>query len=103
MGQPRPYFGQAIWFIRFHSEQVPSAIERYIRQMGTYRELDLGDWVPLDIAVPEIAAALATRPRPRMPPLKRRQKWRHPLPDPDFLSRGEWIRTTDPQTPSLMR
>ena len=29
MDQPRPYFGQAIWFIRFHSEQVPSAIERY--------------------------------------------------------------------------
>lgn len=24
-----PYFGQAVWFTRFHPEKVPSAIERY--------------------------------------------------------------------------
>ena len=24
-----PYFGQLIWFMRYHKEQVPSAIERY--------------------------------------------------------------------------
>ena len=24
-----PYYGQAAWFIVFHSEKVPSAIERY--------------------------------------------------------------------------
>ena len=27
-----PYFGQAFWFIRFHSEQIPSAIERYQKE-----------------------------------------------------------------------
>ncbi|KAM0325493.1 hypothetical protein ACHAQA_007480 [Verticillium albo-atrum] len=27
-----PYFGQAIWFIKFHPEDVPSAKERYIEQ-----------------------------------------------------------------------
>lgn len=24
-----PYFGQAAWFQKFHSEKIPSAIERY--------------------------------------------------------------------------
>lgn len=27
--QNSPYFGQAAWFTLFHSEKVPSAIERY--------------------------------------------------------------------------
>ncbi len=27
--------------------------------MGTYRELDLGDWTPLDAAIPEIATVSA--------------------------------------------
>lgn len=25
----RPYFGQAAWFQKFHSEKVPSVVERY--------------------------------------------------------------------------
>ncbi len=24
-----PYFGQAFWFLKYHSEKIPSAIERY--------------------------------------------------------------------------
>lgn len=28
-----PYYGQAAWFSRFHSEQIPSAIERYLKEM----------------------------------------------------------------------
>ncbi|KAH9896998.1 glutathione S-transferase C-terminal-like protein [Cubamyces lactineus] len=28
-----PYFGQAFWFIRFHPERVPSAIERYQKEI----------------------------------------------------------------------
>ncbi|GIJ92508.1 glutathione S-transferase, nitrogen catabolite repression regulator [Aspergillus pseudoviridinutans] len=28
-----PYFGQAAWFLRYHSENVPSAIERYINEI----------------------------------------------------------------------
>lgn len=28
-----PYYGQAVWFKRYHAEQVPSAIERYLKEM----------------------------------------------------------------------
>ncbi|RPD81647.1 glutathione S-transferase C-terminal-like protein [Lentinus tigrinus ALCF2SS1-7] len=28
-----PYFGQAIWFMRYHSEKVPSAVERYQKEI----------------------------------------------------------------------
>lgn len=28
-----PYFGQAVWFARFHPEKVPSAQERYINEI----------------------------------------------------------------------
>ncbi|KAJ5482478.1 hypothetical protein N7475_001290 [Penicillium sp. IBT 31633x] len=28
-----PYFGQAIWFSRYHSEKVQSAIDRYIKEI----------------------------------------------------------------------
>ena len=38
-----PYFGQAFWFMRFHSEQLPSAIERY--QKETLRVLSVLDAV----------------------------------------------------------
>ncbi|KAI0343624.1 glutathione S-transferase C-terminal-like protein [Trametopsis cervina] len=27
-----PYFGQAVWFAKFHSEQLPSAVERYVKE-----------------------------------------------------------------------
>ena len=29
-----PYYGQAAWFKKFHSEQVPSAIERYNKEVN---------------------------------------------------------------------
>ncbi|KAI0360536.1 glutathione S-transferase C-terminal-like protein [Trametes cingulata] len=28
-----PYFGQAIWFLRYHPERIPSAIERYQKEI----------------------------------------------------------------------
>lgn len=28
-----PYFGQAVWFTKFHAEQLPSAQERYYREI----------------------------------------------------------------------
>lgn len=28
-----PYFGQAVWFTRFHPDKVPSAIERYVNEI----------------------------------------------------------------------
>ena len=27
-----PYFGQAFWFLKYHSEKLPSAIERYQKE-----------------------------------------------------------------------
>ena len=29
-----PYYGQAIWFKRFHKERVPSAVERYVKEIN---------------------------------------------------------------------
>lgn len=29
-----PYYGQAVWFKRYHPEQVPSAIERYAKEIN---------------------------------------------------------------------
>ena len=43
-----PYFGQAVWFMRIHSEKLPSAIERY--QKETVRVLTVLDGV---LAKPE--------------------------------------------------
>ena len=45
-------------WVRRRSKHKSSAIEAYRRDLGTYRELTLGDWVPLDSGIPEIAAAL---------------------------------------------
>ncbi|KAH9833867.1 glutathione S-transferase [Rhodofomes roseus] len=45
-----PYYGQATWFIRYHPEKIPSAIERYrkevIRVIGVLESvLSKQDWV----------------------------------------------------------
>ncbi|CAD6567191.1 MAG: hypothetical protein ASARMPRED_000529 [Alectoria sarmentosa] len=29
-----PYYGQSVWFKKFHPEQVPSAIERYVKEVN---------------------------------------------------------------------
>lgn len=28
-----PYFGQAVWFSKFHPEKIPSAVERYQKEI----------------------------------------------------------------------
>lgn len=28
-----PYYGQAVWFVKFHQEKLPSAIERYFKEI----------------------------------------------------------------------
>jgi glutathione S-transferase len=28
-----PYFGQAVWFTRFHSEKIQSAVDRYVKEI----------------------------------------------------------------------
>ena len=29
-----PYYGQAVWFKKYHQEQLPSAIERYVKEIN---------------------------------------------------------------------
>jgi len=29
-----PYYGQAVWFKRYHKERVPSAVERYVKEIN---------------------------------------------------------------------
>ncbi|KAH6619730.1 glutathione S-transferase [Chaetomium sp. MPI-SDFR-AT-0129] len=29
-----PYYGQAVWFTKYHGEQLPSAIERYVKEIN---------------------------------------------------------------------
>jgi glutathione S-transferase len=31
--QCSPYFGQAAWFLKFHGEKIPSAVERYTNEV----------------------------------------------------------------------
>lgn len=33
IGDCRPYFGQAVWFMKYHQEKLPSAIERYQKEI----------------------------------------------------------------------
>jgi hypothetical protein len=51
--------GRSEDWVRRRSKHKSSAIERYRRVLGTFRELELGDWVPLDVAIPEIATVVA--------------------------------------------
>ena len=46
-------------WIRRRTGHTSNALERYRRVAGTIAELHLGDWKPLDQAIPEIAAAIA--------------------------------------------
>lgn len=29
-----PYYGQAVWFTKYHSEKLPSAVERYVKEIA---------------------------------------------------------------------
>ncbi|HEY8074575.1 MAG TPA: hypothetical protein VIF62_10700, partial [Labilithrix sp.] len=55
--------GKSEDWVRRRSKHKSSAIERYRRELGTFKELSLGDWTPLDRAIPEIAAAIAAAER----------------------------------------
>ena len=39
-----PYFGQAAWFLNFHHEQLPSAQERYLKEIERVTEV-LDGWL----------------------------------------------------------
>jgi hypothetical protein len=47
--------------IRRRTGHTSSALERYRRVAATLRELTLGDWSPLDLAIPELAAVAAAK------------------------------------------
>ena len=48
-------------WIRRRTGHTSSALERYRREAATLKELTLGDWLPLDQAIPELAAVRAAR------------------------------------------
>ncbi len=50
-------------WIRRRTGHTSSALERYRRVASTLRELTLGDWRPLDHAIPELAAVVAAGAR----------------------------------------
>jgi integrase len=89
--------------IRRRTGHTSSALERYRRVAATLRELTLGDWIPLDRAIPELAAACsknAAANAAAAPP--------EPTDETEDSStiphsRGDWIRTSDPLTPSQVR
>lgn len=39
-----PYFGQLAWFVKFHQEKIPSAIERYSNEAKRLTQV-LEDWL----------------------------------------------------------
>ena len=90
-------------WVRRRTGHTSSALERYRRVAATLRELTLGDWAPLDRAIPELAAVCAQNAarnaarRPKKP--TRGTVERSTIP----RSRGDWIRTSDPLTPSQVR
>jgi integrase len=89
--------------IRRRTGHTSSALERYRRVAGTLQELTLGDWTPLDQAIPELRAVCAqnaARNAARKP-----KKPTGGTVDSSTIprSRGDWIRTSDPLTPSQVR
>jgi hypothetical protein len=51
--------GRSEEWIRRRTGHTSSALERYRRVANTLRELELGDWKPLDHAIPELANVVA--------------------------------------------
>ncbi|KAF1356169.1 glutathione transferase 2 [Delphinella strobiligena] len=39
-----PYYGQAVWFTKYHEEKLPSAVERYIKEIHRVTGV-LEDWL----------------------------------------------------------
>ncbi len=99
--------GRSEEWIRRRTGHTSSALERYRRVAGTLRELNLGDWKPLDLAIPELAAvreAICRRERGgnAAAPVENRPA-ESPISSVIPPSRGDWIRTSDPLTPSQVR
>jgi integrase len=110
--------------IRKRTGHTSSALERYRRVASTLRELTLGDWSPLDLAIPElaaarveidaaaVAAAASSAPSAAASPenaaahaaAASKQPTRGRVKTPVIpRGRGDWIRTSDPLTPSQVR
>jgi hypothetical protein len=97
--------------IRRRSGHESSAFDRYRRVASTLRELHLGDWMPLDQAIPELAAASRARSAAASPEnaaahaAAESEKPTRGTAETSAIprSRGDWIRTSDPLTPSQVR
>jgi len=98
-------------WIRRRTGHTSSALERYRRTAATLRELNLGDWLPLDQAIPELAAAISARPAAANPKIAAAEvaadseKPTRGTAETSAIprGRGDWIRTSDPLTPSQVR
>jgi integrase len=97
--------GRSEEWIRRRTGHTSSALERYRRVAGTLRELDLGDWTPLDVAIPELKAVAAagggfSGSSPRKPEARNREK------SNDSAQSGREdsnLRPLDPQSSALTR
>jgi len=89
--------------VRRRTGHTSSALDKYRRVAGTLRELNLGDWTPLDLAIPELAAVAAAKVAANAAADCERPTRRTPKNRVIPRSRGERIRTSDPLTPSQVR
>jgi integrase len=95
--------GRSEEWIRRRTGHTSSALERYRRVAGTLRELTLGDWAPLDRAIPELAAACAENAAANAAAEQSKPTRKKSKSSTVSTSRGDWIRTSDPLTPSQVR
>jgi len=95
--------GRSEEWIRRRTGHTSSALERYRRVAGTLRELTLGDWAPLDRAIPELAAACAENAAANAAAEQPKPTRKKSKSSTVSTSRGDRIRTCDPLTPSQVR
>ncbi len=87
-------------WVRRRTGHKSSAMERYRRVAATLGEMNVGDWSPLDLAIPELADTNVSVNVSAAVDKPTRTKAKRPtIP----ISRGDWIRTSDPLTPSQVR
>ncbi len=87
-------------WVRRRTGHKSSAMERYRRVAATLGEMNVGDWTPLDRAIPELADTNVSANVSAGP-----EKPTGETEDSSMIphSRGDWIRTSDPLTPSQVR
>jgi hypothetical protein len=90
-------------WVRRRTGHTSSALERYRRVAATLRELTLGDWTPLDGAIPEVAAVCRKNAAANAAAAPKKPTGKKSRTSTISSGRGDWIRTSDPLTPSQVR